>query len=146
MPGSLWREYRASENGRDFRYFVSEHADNSPQLYLPGNLKRANDFVTNALAKLSIFKYFNIEEETIHGSIDGQKIDTQTNTINARHSPKYFGLRKGVASITLIANNIPVNARIIGAHEHESYFAYDLVFNNTSDVDPHIVSTDDHGI
>jgi TnpA family transposase len=110
------------------------------------NLKRANDFVTNALAKLSIFKYFNIEEETIHGSIDGQKIDTQTNTINARHSPKYFGLRKGVASITLIANNIPVNARIIGAHEHESYFAYDLVFNNTSDVDPHIVSTDDHGI
>jgi TnpA family transposase len=110
------------------------------------NLKKANDFVTNALAKLSIFKRFNIEEETIHGSIDGQKIDTQTNTINARHSPKYFGLRKGVAAITLIANNIPVNAKIIGAHQHESYFAYDLVFNNTSEVDPDIVSTDDHGI
>ncbi|HTS44535.1 MAG TPA: Tn3 family transposase [Puia sp.] len=114
-------------------------------LYLE-NLKKANDLVTNALAKLSIFKYFNIEEDTIHGSIDGQKIDTQINTINARHSPKYFGLRKGVASISLIANNIPVNARIIGTHEHESHFLYDLVFNNTSDVDPDIVSTDDHGI
>jgi len=110
------------------------------------NLKKANDFVTNALAKLSIFKYFNIEEETIHGSIDGSKIDTQTNTINARNSPKYFGLRKGVSSIALIANNIPVNARIIGTHEHESHFLYDIVSNNTSDVDPDIVSTDDHGI
>lgn len=110
------------------------------------NLKNANDLVTNEMAKLPIFKYFNIEEELVHGSIDGQKIDTQINTINARHSPKYFGLKKGIASITLIANNIPVNAKIIGAHEHESYFAYDLLYNNTSDVDPQIVSTDTHGI
>jgi len=110
------------------------------------NLKKASDLVTNDMAKLPIFKYFNIEEEIIHGSIDGQKIDTQTNTINARHSPKYFGLRKGVSAITLIANNIPVNAKIIGTHEHESYFAFDLLYNNTSDVDPHILSTDDHGI
>jgi hypothetical protein len=110
------------------------------------NLKNGNDLVTNEMAKLPIFKYFNIEEEIIHGSIDAQKIDTQINTINARHSPKYFGLRKGVASITLIANNIPVNAKIIGTHEHESYFAFDLLYNNTSDVDPHILSTDDHGI
>jgi TnpA family transposase len=64
----------------------------------------------------------------------------------ARYSPKYFGLKKGVASLTLIANHIPVNAKIIGAHEHESYFAFDLLYNNTSDVDPHILSTDTHGI
>jgi TnpA family transposase len=110
------------------------------------NLKKASDLVTNEIAKLPIFKYFNITEEIIHGSIDGQKIDTQTNTINARHSPKYFGLRKGVSAITLIANNIPVNARIIGTHEHESYFAFDLLYNNTSDVDPDILSADAHGI
>ena len=110
------------------------------------NLKNGNDLVTNDMAKLPIFQYFNIEEEIIHGSIDAQKIDTQINTVNARHSPKYFGLRKGVAAITLIANHIPVNARIIGTHEHESYFAYDLIYNNTSDVNPHIVSTDAHGI
>lgn len=108
-------------------------------------LKLGNDLITNAMAKLPIFKYYNIEEEVIHGSIDGQKIDTQTDTINARHSPKYFALGKGVSSITLVANHIPVNARIIGTHEHESYFVYDLIYNNTSDVDPRILSTDTHG-
>ncbi len=109
------------------------------------NLKNGNDLVTNEMAKLPIFKYFNIEEEIIHGSIDGQKFDTQVNTINSRHSPKYFGLKKGITSLTLVANHIPVNAKIIGAHEHESYFVFDLLYNNTSDVDPHTLSTDDHG-
>lgn len=108
-------------------------------------LKPGNDLITNAMAKLPIFKYYDIEEEIIHGSIDGQKLDTQTDTINARHSPKYFALGKGVSSITLIANHIPINAKIIGTHEHESYFVYDLLYNNTSDVDPHILSTDTHG-
>jgi hypothetical protein len=91
------------------------------------NLKNGNDQVTNAMAKLPIFKYFNIEQETIHASMDGSKIDTQSNTFNARNSPKYFGLGKGVSSITLVANHIPVVARIIGAHEHESRFVYDLL-------------------
>jgi TnpA family transposase len=108
-------------------------------------LKPGNDIITNAMAKLPVFRYMNIEEEIIHGSIDGQKIDTQIDTINSRHSPKYFVLGKGVSAITLVANHIPVNARIIGTHEHESHFAFDLVYNNTSDVDPHIVSTDTHG-
>ena len=108
-------------------------------------LKPGNDCITNAMAKLPIFKYYNIEEAIIHGSIDGQKFDTQIDTINARHSPKYFGLGKGITSLTLIANHIPINAKIIGAHEHESYFVFDLLYNNTSDVDPRILSTDTHG-
>jgi TnpA family transposase len=77
--------------------------------------------------------------------MDGQKFDTQIATINARHSPKYFGFGKGITSLTLVANHIPVNAKIIGAHEHESYFVFDLLYNNTSDVDPQILSTDTHG-
>jgi len=97
------------------------------------------------VARLPIFKYYDIDEEVIHGSIDGQKLDTQIETINARHSPKYFALGKGISSITLVANNIPVNAKIIGTHEHESRFVFDLLYNNTSDVDPHILSTDTHG-
>ncbi len=38
-----------------------------------------------------------------------------------------FGLQKGVVGYTLVANHIPVNARIIGAHEHESHFVFDLL-------------------
>lgn len=114
-------------------------------LFRPETLKPANDLVTNKMATLPIFKYYNIEEEIIHASIDGQKLDTQIDTFNARHSPKYFGLGKGITSLTLVANHIPVNAKIIGAHEHESYFAFDLLYNNTSEVDPHRLSVDTHG-
>lgn len=46
---------------------------------------------------------------------------------------------------TLVANHVPVNARIIGAHEHESHFVFDLLFNNTTDIQPAVHSTDTHG-
>ncbi|MBZ9607974.1 transposase [Clostridium estertheticum] len=29
----------------------------------------------------------------MHSSSDGQKFETNINTINSRHSPKYFGLK-----------------------------------------------------
>jgi TnpA family transposase len=108
-------------------------------------LKAGNDLITNAMAKLVIFKYFNIEDGTLWGAIDGLKIETQLETFNARHSSKYFGPRKGVSSIGLIVNHISPNARIISSHDHEGHFAYDLVFNNTSEVNPNRISTDRHG-
>lgn len=55
------------------------------------------------------------------------------------------GLKKGVVSYTLVANHIPVNARIIGANEHESHFVFDILFNNTTEIQPEIHSTDTHG-
>jgi hypothetical protein len=38
----------------------------------------------------------------------------------------HFGLKKGVSAYTLVANHVPINARIIGTHEHESHFVFDL--------------------
>lgn len=107
-------------------------------------LKEANDRVSNATAELSIFQHYNIGE-AVHSSSDGQKFETRIHTINARHSPKYFGLKKGIVSYTLVANHIPVNARIIGANEHESHYVFDLLFNNTTDIHPEVHSTDTHG-
>jgi len=109
------------------------------------NLHNANDKISNALFKLSAFTHFNIAEDTIHSSSDGQKFETQIDTINARHSPKYFGLKKGVTAYTLVANNIPVNAKIIGANEHESHFVFDILYNNTSDIQSDRHSVDTHG-
>jgi TnpA family transposase len=63
----------------------------------------------------------------------------------ARHSSKYFGLKQGVVSYTLLANHVPLNARIIGANEHESHFVFDILFNNATDILPAIHSTDTHG-
>ncbi|HDR3647493.1 TPA: Tn3 family transposase, partial [Bacillus paranthracis] len=107
-------------------------------------LKEANDCISNAIAKLPIFKHYDIGE-TIHSSSDGQKVETRINTINSRHSPKYFGLGKGIVSYTMVANHIPVNARIIGANEHESHYVFDILFNNTTDIQPDVHSTDTHG-
>ncbi len=107
-------------------------------------LREANDHVSNAIAELPIFRYYDIGE-TIHSSSDGQKFETRIHTINARYSPKYFGLKKGIVSYTLVANHIPVNARIIGANEHESHYVFDILFNNTTHIQPEIHSTDTHG-
>jgi len=107
-------------------------------------LNEANALISNAIAKLPIFHHYDIDS-TIHSSSDGQKFETRSNTINARYSPKYFGLKKGIVSYTLVANHIPINAKIIGANEHESHFVFDLLFNNTTDIHPDIHSTDTHG-
>ncbi len=107
-------------------------------------LREANDLVTNAFAELPIFHEYDIGG-IIHSSSDGQKFETGLSTINARHSPKYFGLKKGIVAYTLVANHIPINARIIGANEHESHYVFDILFNNMSEVQPDIHSTDTHG-
>ena len=107
-------------------------------------LSGANDRVSNAMEKLPIFRHYDIGE-TVHSSSDGQKFETQIPTINARHSSKYFGLKKGIVSYTLVANHIPVNARIIGANDHESHYVFDILFNNTTDIQPEVHSTDTHG-
>ena len=40
---------------------------------------------------------------------------------------------------------MPINGRIIGTHEHESHYVFDLLYNNTSDIRPNRHSTDTHG-
>jgi TnpA family transposase len=107
-------------------------------------LKEANDRIANATARLPIFRHFDIDE-AVHSSSDGQKFEAAIPTINARHSSKYFGLKKGVVAYTLLANHVPLNARIIGANEHESHFVFDILFNNATDILPAIHSTDTHG-
>ena len=107
-------------------------------------LRAANDCISNAIAALTIFRHYDIAD-VVHSSSDGQKFETAIPTFNARYSPKYFGLKKGVVAYTLVANHIPVNADMIGAHDHESQFVFDLLFNNTTDIHPEVHSTDTHG-
>ena len=61
------------------------------------------------------------------------------------YSQKYFGFDKGVVAYSLIANHVPINTMIIGANEHESRFFFDLIYNNTSEIQPDIFSTDTEG-
>jgi TnpA family transposase len=107
-------------------------------------LHAANDAISNATAALPVFQAYDIHHQK-HSSSDGQRIATQIDTINARHSRKYFALKKGVSSITLAMNHVPINAKIIGTHEHESHFVFDILYNNTTEIKPERHSTDTHG-
>ncbi len=110
----------------------------------PETLKNAIDRINNATYRLPVSKHYNINE-LVHSSSDGQKFDSR-DTVNARYSPKYFGLGKGISTVTLNANHIPLNAKNIGANEHESHYVFDLLYNNTSEIVPDIHSTDTHGV
>ena len=59
--------------------------------------------------------------------------------------PNILGLKKGIVNYTHVANHVPLNARVIGANEHESHHVFDLLRNNTTDIQPSIHSTDTHG-
>jgi len=110
----------------------------------PETVRESNDRVSNATATLPIFRHYNIDD-MVHSSSDGQKFETQLHTIRSRHSPKYFGLKKGITNYTGVANHVPFNARIIGANESESHYVYDILANNTTDIRPAAHSTDTHG-
>jgi len=98
----------------------------------PETVREGNDRVSNATAKLPIFRHYHIDD-IIHSSSDGQKFETQIHTLRSRYSPKYFGLKKGITNYTGVANHVPFNARIIGANESESHYVYDILANNTTE-------------
>lgn len=98
-------------------------------------LHAGNDAISNATAALTMFDQYDIDGLK-HSSSDGQRVETQIQTINARHGSKYFGLKKGVSAYTLVANHVPCNSRIIGTHENESHFVFDILHNNTTDIQP----------
>jgi TnpA family transposase len=110
----------------------------------PETVREGNDQISNATAKLSIFRHYNIDD-MIHSSSDGQKFETQIPTSRSRYSPKYFGLKKGITNYTGVANHVPFNARIIGANESESHYVYDILASNTTEIRLGAHSTDTHG-
>ena len=107
-------------------------------------LTQSNDQVSNAIATLPIFAYYHSDDNQLFSSIDGQKFECRINTFKARYSSKYFSKGKGVSALTLVSNHVPVSTQVIGANEYEGHFAFDLLYNNSSDIQPNTLSTDTH--
>jgi TnpA family transposase len=53
---------------------------------------------------------------------------------------------QGVSAYTILANHIPLQCELIGTHEHESYFVFDIWYNNTSEIIPDVITGDMHVI
>ena len=128
----------------DIPYHVLE-ATHQQYLRL-ATLKNANDRISNFIAGLPIFPHYSLDLEVLYGSVDGQKFESADPTIKARHSRKYFGRGKGVVAYTLLANHVALQTELIGAHEHESHYVFDICYHNTSEITPAVITGDMHSI
>ena len=95
---------------------------------------------------MSIFPFYSFDLELLYGGVDGQKFVAATPTIKARPGKKYYGKGKGVVAYTLLASHVPLQVELIGANEHESYFVFDIWYNNTSEINPDVITGDMHSI
>lgn len=128
----------------DIPYHVLEATDQ--QHLRLATLRAASDRVSNFNAGLNIFPLYSFDPEVLYGSVDGQKFEAADPTVKARYSRKYFGTGKGVVAYTLLANHVPLETELIGAHEHESHYVFDICYHNTSDIVPTTITGDMHSI
>jgi TnpA family transposase len=128
----------------DIPYYILEATH---QQYLrPATLIDANNKISNFIASLPIFPYYSIDMDVLYGSVDGQKFAAAAPTLKARHSRKYFGKDRGVVAYTLLANHVALQTELLGANQHESYWVFDICYNNTSDIVPTTITGDMHSI
>lgn len=108
-------------------------------------LKISNEKIVNEFSNLPVFQYYNIIDDIIHSSSDGQRYNVSGNVFNARHSIKNPGREKGLTVLTLKANYTPLSSKIISGNEYEGHHVLELLLMNESDIQPKIHSTDTHG-
>lgn len=109
-------------------------------------LRKANDIISNSIMRLPIFPHYTFDPDILYGAFDGQKYEVLTPTAKARYSRKYYKKGRGVVAYTLLSNHVPIQSEIIGAHEHESYFVFDIWYKNTSLIHPTILTGDMHSV
>ena len=107
-------------------------------------MKKANDMISDDIFNMPIFSSYSLDLTFLYAGVDGQKYEVERPTLKARRSKKYFKKGKGVVAYTMLSNHIPLQSELIGAHDHESYYAFDIWYNNTSTVMPHVLTGDMH--
>ena len=117
----------------------------SSNFFREETLKLANEKIINELSELPVFEYYNIIDDIIHSSSDGQRFNVSGNVFNARHSVKNPGREKGLSVLTLTANYNPLISKVISGNEYEGHHVLELLLMNESNIQPKIHSTDNHG-
>ncbi len=107
-------------------------------------LRAAANKIVDGMINLAIFDNYDLSHQK-HGSNDGTKKKTKRRILKARHSTKYFGTDIGVVIMTMTLNHVPFSTRIISPNDHESHYIYPMTSQNTSMIDPDIISTDTAG-
>jgi TnpA family transposase len=100
--------------------------------------------IIKKMMQLPIIKHYMIQGKHFAG-IDGSKKGTAKKNAKARHSPKYFGLSRGLSVMSMLMDNMIVNSDYISCNEYEGHHLYDLYFNHDAEFDPDVIATDSHG-
>lgn len=128
----------------DIPYHVLEST--YQQYFRLKTLRKAHYIIANAIMSLSIFPHYTFDHDILYGALDGQKYEMITPTAKARYSRKYYKKGRGVVAYTLLSNHVPVQSDVIGPHEHESHFVFDIWYKNTSLIQPTVLTGDMHCI
>lgn len=107
-------------------------------------LKNACETIIEDIAKMSIFPFYTLDSSILYACVDGQKFALDRPNLKARYSKKYYAKGKGVVAYTMLCNHLPLQVELIGPHEHESYYAFDILYNNTTSIDPEMLTGDMH--
>lgn len=119
---------------------------NYKQYFRESTLQEVNSIISAAISKLPIFQYYQAGFDMRFAAVDGQKFSVETPTTKARYSKKYFGRGRGVVAYTLLCNHIPLHSKVISAHDHESHYVFDMIYNNESTIYPEVITGDMHSI
>ena len=95
--------------------------------------------INNATTRLSIFCYYNIQEDILHAGADGQKFGSQTRAPRKRYSQNTSGPAKAC----------PRSVQECQSYGHQCLhrgqwhaLSFDLLMNNSTGDSPDILSTD----
>lgn len=107
-------------------------------------LEHACALVIEDIAAMSIFPFYTLDLSILYASVDGQKFAVERPNLKARYSKKYYAKGKGVVAYTMLCNHLPLQVNLTGPHEHESYYAFDILYNNATSIDPEVLTGDMH--
>lgn len=114
--------------------------------FYPEALQAANDQITSSAMKLAIYDDLQIDTEEQHGSADGQHYESKYHNYYVDYNAKHFRQKKkGSISYTLVSSFFALNGKVVPSRSHESHYLFDLVYNNSSEIQPSIIATDTHG-
>ena len=110
------------------------------------NLAKGNAIISEYIDQLPVSRVWDLFENKRVADGDGQKYVTKYHTLQSRFSAKYYRTRRGISIYSIIANHIPINAKAIGPHEHESHYLFDLLYNNPTNIPIDYITGDTHAI
>jgi TnpA family transposase len=109
------------------------------------NIQNANDKILQFISQLDLPSLYQTDNEPLHTSSDGQKVEVYVDSFNANHSFKYFGKSKGASVVTFIdARDFMWYSTVISSAEREAAYVIDGLMHNEV-VRSDIHSTDTHG-